>query len=181
MPRPTPAERVMPIDWSTRPSSSIATHSDVKSPLAGAAVLLGHDQPEQPEVAHLAARGRPGSGARGPTARRAARPRVSAKSRTTLRKSSWSSDSSNIAVLPAAAAVPRSDAFLTFTSTLRKTSDCARASTRRPHRNWTVGELAEEFGVTTRTLRFYEAEGLITPERRGTSGSTARATGPGCG
>lgn len=28
--------------------------------------------------------------------------------------------------------------------------------------------MAEELGVTTRTLRFYEAEGLIAPERRGT-------------
>ena len=35
-------------------------------------------------------------------------------------------------------------------------------------KTWTVGELAEDLGVTTRTLRFYEAEGLITPERRGT-------------
>lgn len=35
-------------------------------------------------------------------------------------------------------------------------------------RTWTVGELADELGVTTRTLRFYEAEGLIAPERRGT-------------
>ena len=34
-------------------------------------------------------------------------------------------------------------------------------------RTWTVGELAEELGVTTRTLRFYEAEGLITPARSG--------------
>jgi DNA-binding transcriptional MerR regulator len=34
-------------------------------------------------------------------------------------------------------------------------------------RTWTVGELAEELGVTTRTLRFYEAEGLVTPERSG--------------
>lgn len=32
---------------------------------------------------------------------------------------------------------------------------------------WTVGELAEELGVTTRTLRFYEAEGLIAPARAG--------------
>ena len=32
MPSPTPASRVMPIDWSTRPSSSMATHSEVKSP-----------------------------------------------------------------------------------------------------------------------------------------------------
>jgi DNA-binding transcriptional MerR regulator len=34
---------------------------------------------------------------------------------------------------------------------------------------WTVGELAEELGVTTRTLRFYEAEGLITPARSGSA------------
>jgi DNA-binding transcriptional MerR regulator len=32
-----------------------------------------------------------------------------------------------------------------------------------------VGELADELGVTTRTLRFYEAEGLLTPERLGTN------------
>lgn len=36
-------------------------------------------------------------------------------------------------------------------------------------RTWTVGELADELGVTTRTLRFYEAEGLINPKRTGTS------------
>ena len=41
----------MPIDWSTRPSSSIATHSEAKSPLA-AAPLLGEDEAEQPELAH---------------------------------------------------------------------------------------------------------------------------------
>jgi DNA-binding transcriptional MerR regulator len=34
-------------------------------------------------------------------------------------------------------------------------------------RTWTVGELAEDLGVTTRTLRFYEAEGLIRPARTG--------------
>lgn len=36
-------------------------------------------------------------------------------------------------------------------------------------RTWTVRELADELGVTTRTLRFYEAEGLISPQRVGTS------------
>jgi DNA-binding transcriptional MerR regulator len=36
-------------------------------------------------------------------------------------------------------------------------------------RTWTVRELADEMGVTTRTLRFYEAEGLITPTRVGTN------------
>lgn len=31
----------------------------------------------------------------------------------------------------------------------------------------TISQLTDEFGVTTRTLRFYEAEGLLTPVRRG--------------
>lgn len=30
-------------------------------------------------------------------------------------------------------------------------------------------ELADEFGITTRTLRFYESEGLVTPLRVGTA------------
>ena len=34
-------------------------------------------------------------------------------------------------------------------------------------RTWTVGELADELGVTTRTLRFYESEGLVRPARAG--------------
>jgi DNA-binding transcriptional MerR regulator len=41
--------------------------------------------------------------------------------------------------------------------------------TRTEAATWTVGELAEELGVTTRTLRFYEAEGLVTPARSGTA------------
>jgi len=41
------------------------------------------------------------------------------------------------------------------------------SATKEPT-TWTVRELADELGVTTRTLRFYEAEGLIAPERRGT-------------
>ena len=32
---------------------------------------------------------------------------------------------------------------------------------------WTVGELAADLGVTTRTLRHYEAEGLLAPKRVG--------------
>ncbi|MGH8774159.1 MAG: MerR family transcriptional regulator [Jiangellaceae bacterium] len=35
-------------------------------------------------------------------------------------------------------------------------------------RTWTITELADEYGVTLRTLRFYEEHGLLTPERRGT-------------
>jgi len=41
-----------------------------------------------------------------------------------------------------------------------------------PHskdQTWTISELAEEFDVTLRTIRFYEDRGLITPERRGTT------------
>jgi DNA-binding transcriptional MerR regulator len=35
-------------------------------------------------------------------------------------------------------------------------------------RTYSIAELAEEFGVTHRTVRFYEDRGLITPERVGT-------------
>ena len=33
---------------------------------------------------------------------------------------------------------------------------------------WSIRQVAEEFGVTHRTVRHYEDLGLITPERRGT-------------
>ncbi len=33
---------------------------------------------------------------------------------------------------------------------------------------WTIAEVAEEFGITHRTVRYYEQQGLISPERRGT-------------
>ena len=36
-------------------------------------------------------------------------------------------------------------------------------------RTWTITELAEEHGVTLRTLRHYEDVGLLSPERRGTT------------
>ncbi|MFO7551512.1 MAG: MerR family DNA-binding transcriptional regulator [Haliea sp.] len=34
-------------------------------------------------------------------------------------------------------------------------------------RTYSISELAEEFGVTTRTIRFYEEKGLIHPRREG--------------
>ena len=34
---------------------------------------------------------------------------------------------------------------------------------------FTISDLSREFGVTARALRFYEDEGLITPERVGTT------------
>ena len=36
-------------------------------------------------------------------------------------------------------------------------------------RTWTISELATEFGTTLRAIRFYEDEGLLTPERVGTT------------
>ena len=33
---------------------------------------------------------------------------------------------------------------------------------------FTITDLAREYDVTLRTIRFYEGEGLLTPERRGT-------------
>jgi DNA-binding transcriptional MerR regulator len=36
-------------------------------------------------------------------------------------------------------------------------------------RTWSITDLAQEYGVTLRTIRFYEDRGLITPERRGTA------------
>ena len=35
---------------------------------------------------------------------------------------------------------------------------------------FTITELAREFGVTTRAIRFYEDQGLLAPERAGTGG-----------
>lgn len=35
-------------------------------------------------------------------------------------------------------------------------------------RTYSIGELAEEFGITSRTLRVYEEEGLLDPKREGT-------------
>jgi DNA-binding transcriptional MerR regulator len=36
-------------------------------------------------------------------------------------------------------------------------------------RTWSITDLADEFGVTLRTIRFYEDRGLLSPERRGTT------------
>jgi DNA-binding transcriptional MerR regulator len=36
-----------------------------------------------------------------------------------------------------------------------------------PEKTYTISELAKEFGITTRTIRFYEEKGLVTPLRDG--------------
>lgn len=45
-------------------------------------------------------------------------------------------------------------------------ADSRRSDASRP---WSIAEVAEEFGVTHRTVRHYEDLGLISPERRGTT------------
>ncbi len=34
-------------------------------------------------------------------------------------------------------------------------------------RTFSISDLAKEFSITTRTIRFYEAEGLLQPQRQG--------------
>jgi DNA-binding transcriptional MerR regulator len=36
-----------------------------------------------------------------------------------------------------------------------------------PDKTYTISELAREFDITTRTIRFYEEKGLVTPRRDG--------------
>lgn len=43
-----------------------------------------------------------------------------------------------------------------------------------PDRHYTIGQLAEEFGITTRAIRFYEARGLIVPGRAGANRTYSR-------
>lgn len=43
----------------------------------------------------------------------------------------------------------------------------ARANELQTIHEYTIGDLAREFGVTLRTLRFYEDKGLLSPRREG--------------
>jgi DNA-binding transcriptional MerR regulator len=43
-----------------------------------------------------------------------------------------------------------------------------------PERLYTIGELANAHNITTRTIRFYEARGLISPARKGVARSYTR-------
>ncbi len=44
---------------------------------------------------------------------------------------------------------------------------------------YSISELAHEFDITPRTIRYYEDEGLITPTREGRPASTATKTRSG--
>lgn len=35
------------------------------------------------------------------------------------------------------------------------------------HKTWTISELAQEFSITPRTIRFYEDQGIVSPQRDG--------------
>jgi DNA-binding transcriptional MerR regulator len=41
------------------------------------------------------------------------------------------------------------------------------ASQEREQESWTIAQIADEFGITHRTVRHYEDLGLLSPERRG--------------
>ena len=56
----------------------------------------------------------------------------------------------------------------------RGPSDAALLNPDSPDRQFTIGELAEAFGVTTRAIRFYETKGLISPPRKGKARSYSR-------
>jgi DNA-binding transcriptional MerR regulator len=48
-------------------------------------------------------------------------------------------------------------------------ADAPDACTTDDGRRYTIGELAREFKVTTRAIRFYESRHLLSPQRRGTA------------
>lgn len=50
----------------------------------------------------------------------------------------------------------------------------ARDDGTEAHVLYTIGALSREFGVTSRTIRFYESKGLLSPLRKGTARSYTR-------
>ena len=54
----------------------------------------------------------------------------------------------------------------TRTDSFPAAESSSRAGAER--RTWTIAEIAEEFGITHRTVRHYEDLGLISPDRVGT-------------
>jgi DNA-binding transcriptional MerR regulator len=52
---------------------------------------------------------------------------------------------------------------------MTSTDSANDAGTANDARTWTIGQVAEEFAITHRTVRHYEELNLISPERRGTA------------
>ena len=61
--------------------------------------------------------------------------------------------------------INKSSALAAKTASLRATRKAA--AVEADETLFTIGDLAREFGVTLRTLRFYEDRGLISPRRSG--------------
>ena len=51
------------------------------------------------------------------------------------------------------------------------TAEVRAAKPAADERSWTVRELADEFAITTRTLRYYEELGLLAPAEYSTGGA----------
>ncbi len=52
-------------------------------------------------------------------------------------------------------------------SSIHETRDAADSAAAEQAGDFTISDLARDFGVTLRTLRFYESRGLIAPSRSG--------------
>lgn len=52
---------------------------------------------------------------------------------------------------------------------LHSAANPANKADLKDEERFTITQLAREFGITTRAMRFYEAQGLISPSRSGTS------------
>lgn len=48
-----------------------------------------------------------------------------------------------------------------------KSAPAPDASETGKNLTWTISDLAKEFGITPRTIRFYEDQGIVSPEREG--------------
>lgn len=58
---------------------------------------------------------------------------------------------------------------LCYVACLRSSSLCAAMPSRSDPATYSISELAREFALTTRAIRFYEDEGLLSPRRSGRS------------
>lgn len=50
-----------------------------------------------------------------------------------------------------------------------RTDSAAADNSANANQTYSIGELSREFGITLRSIRFYEDQGLITPTRVGTT------------
>src|SRR5665647_2664454 len=57
---------------------------------------------------------------------------------------------------------------MTRTDSVNDVGTPKEVGTANDAKTWTIGQVAEEFAITHRTVRHYEELNLISPERRGT-------------